>query len=98
MKNHMMVNGQLLQMNKTFAQLKEHQKIKIAEWLFEKYSEIRMARNSIPNSEEDDEIIAVAMNKIAEAKIWIPEHEVAAYYSKKKTKYAQRYEKEHQIT
>lgn len=35
MKNHQIVNGKLLQMNKTFDQLKEHQRVKIAEWLYE---------------------------------------------------------------
>ena len=92
MKNHMMVEGQLLQMNKKFAQLKEHQKVKISEWLFEKYSEIRTLRNHIPSREEDEEIIASVMDKITDAKIWIPECEIEMYYSLKKTKYAKRYE------
>lgn len=38
MKNHKMVNGKLLQTNKSFSQLKEKQKIKINGWLYDKYS------------------------------------------------------------
>lgn len=42
MKNHQIVNGKLLQMNKKFDQLKEHQRIKIAEWLYEAYKKLRV--------------------------------------------------------
>jgi len=38
MKNHMMVNGKLLQTNKKFSQLKNSQKQKINGWLYEEYS------------------------------------------------------------
>lgn len=39
MKNHRKINGQLLQTNKKFSQLKEKQKLKINEWLYEAYIE-----------------------------------------------------------
>ena len=41
MKNHMMVNGKLLQTNKTFSQLKNSQKQKINGWLYEEYEKLR---------------------------------------------------------
>ncbi len=38
MKNHITVNGKLLQTNKKFTQLKSSQKEKINLWLYEEYS------------------------------------------------------------
>ena len=37
MSKHKMVNGQLLQMNKTYKDLKNRQKDKIAGWMYEAY-------------------------------------------------------------
>lgn len=94
MKNHQVVNGKLLQNNKKFDQLKEHQRIQIAEWLFEAYKEIRTDRKQTPNGEDDAQIIGVVMEKISNAEIWIPEHEVEMYYKRKKIRYAKRFEAE----
>ena len=37
MSKHKMVNGQLLQMNKPYSQLKNKQKEKISNWMYEAY-------------------------------------------------------------
>jgi len=94
MKNHQIVNGKLLQMNKTFDHLKEHQRVQISEWLYEAYKEIRTERNRVPNREDDAHIIEAVMHKISDAEIWIPEHEIAAYYKGKKIRYSKRFEAE----
>lgn len=42
MSNHKMVNGKLLQMNKPYSQLKQKQKEKIGNWMYEEFqSEIQ---------------------------------------------------------
>ena len=97
MKNHQIVNGKLLQMNKTFDRLKEQQRVQIAEWLYEAYKEIRTERNRVPNREDDAQIIEVVIQKISDAEIWIPEHEVEMYYKGKKIRYDKRFEAENNI-
>ena len=94
MRNHQIVNGKLLQINKKFDQLKEHQRVQIAEWLYEAYKEIRTGRKRTPNREDDAQIIGAVMKKISDAEIWIPEHEVEMYYKGKKIRYAKRFEAE----
>ena len=37
MSKHKMVDGRLLQMNKSFGQLKQKQREKIAEWMYQAY-------------------------------------------------------------
>ena len=37
MSKHKMVDGRLLQMNKSFGQLKQKQREKIAEWMYQTY-------------------------------------------------------------
>ena len=97
MKNHQIVNVKLLQMSKTFDHLKEHQRVRIAEWLYEAYKEIRTERNRVPNGEDDAQIIEAVMQKISDAEIWIPEHEVVTYYKGKKIRYAKRFEAESKV-
>lgn len=94
MKNHQIVNGKLLQMNKKFDQLKEHQRVKIAEWLYKAYRDIHTEQNRVPNREDDAQIIEDVMEKISDAEIWIPEHEVEMYYKGKKIRCAKRFEAE----
>lgn len=69
MKNHQIVNGKLLQMNKKFDLLKEHQRVKIAEWLYEAYRGIHTEQNRVPNREDDAQIIEDAMEKISDTEI-----------------------------
>ena len=77
-----------------FDQLKEHQRIKIAEWLYEAYKELRVEQNRVPNGEDDAKIIGAVMKKISDAEIWIPEHEVEMYHKGKKNRYDKRFEAE----
>ena len=91
MKNHQIVNGKLLQMNKTFDHLKERQRVQISEWLYEAYKGIRTERNRVPNREDDVQIIEAVMQKISDAEIWIPGHEVEMSYKSKKIKFSQLY-------
>ena len=85
MKNHEWVNGKLLQTNKKYSQLKLKQKEKIHEWMY---------AGKFPGKKEDDEILAVVMQKIEEAEIWIPWYEVEKHYKGVKSRLNKRYKKE----
>ncbi len=39
-KNHIQINGMLLQKDKKFSALRERRKIKIAEWLYEGFRQV----------------------------------------------------------
>ena len=84
MSKHKMVNGQLLQMNKTYKDLKNRQKDKIAGWMYEAYK--RQVNDGLSN----DEAFALVMEKINEAQIWVPEYEVEQKYNSMKRRFKNR--------
>lgn len=49
-----MVNGRLLQTNKKFSALKEKQKTKIAEWIYEAYRKCYVESRKIPTKKMID--------------------------------------------
>ena len=93
-KNHKMVEGRLLQMDKKFSALKESQKTKIAEWFYEAYRKAYIECGKIPSKRENAMILQYVFQKIDEAGIWIPNREVYAYYNRRKSKLQKRLEKE----
>lgn len=93
-KNHKMVEGKLLQMDKKFSALKESQKTKIAEWFYEAYRKCYIEFGKIPNKRENEKILEYVFHKIDEARIWIPDGELYAYYNRRKRKLQKRLEKE----
>ena len=97
-KNHILINGQLLQTNKKFADLKLTQKEKINEWLYESYKNYYGYKKSYPGNGEDEQIVECVLDKITSCNIWIPEKEIYAYYQKKKNALRKRLEKELPIT
>lgn len=96
-KNHKMVDGRLLQTDKKFSALKEKQKIKIAEWIYEAYRKCYVESGKIPTKKNDSEILSYVFAKIDKAQIWIPDGEIYAYYHKRKSKLQKRLEKEFSI-
>lgn len=87
-----MIKGKLLQVNKKFSQLKDSQKEKIANWLYEEYIK---QKNTEENEKSFEEvIISEVYTKIEEAEIWIPIDEITAYYKSHINKFRKRYEKE----
>lgn len=83
-KIHKKVDGQLLQMNKTFNNLKMKQKDKITAWVFEEYKKYVTEKERIPDQEADERIIDAVLERINEAQIWIPVGEIVSYYHRKK--------------
>lgn len=84
MSKHKMVNGKLLQMNKSYKDLKNRQKDKIAGWMYEAY------KKQINEGLSNDEAFALVMDKINEAQIWVPEYEVEQKFNSMKNRFKNR--------
>ena len=56
-KIHKKTDGQLLQMNKSFNNLKMKQKDKITAWVYEEYKKYVTENEKVPDSEADEHII-----------------------------------------
>ena len=93
-KNHKIIDGRLIQTDKTFSQLKQRQKEKINEWLYTAYQNIYDKNSIAPDKRYDDNIVFAVYEKIEEAEIWIPLGEIYKYYYSRKSKYRKRYEKQ----
>ena len=84
MSKHKMVDGRLLQMDKSFGQLKQKQKEKISEWMYQAY------RKQTSEKLSDEEALQLVFDRIEEAKIWIPDHEIINRYRAKKNQFRKR--------
>ena len=96
-KIHKKTDGQLLQMNKSFNNLKMKQKDKITAWVYEEYKKYVTENEKVPDSEADDHIIDAVLDKINEAQIWIPSGEIVSYYRRKKPHLQKRLDNEKNI-
>ncbi|MDE7432642.1 MAG: hypothetical protein K2N34_12115 [Lachnospiraceae bacterium] len=83
-KIHKKMDGQLLQINKIFRNLKMKQKEKINAWIYEEYKKYVIENDRLPNSEVHERIIDTILNKINEVQIWISAGEIVSYYHRKK--------------
>ena len=93
-KNHQMVNDRLLQTDKPFSQLKQKQKEKINEWLYQEYRAISQQIGKVPDARHNDKILFSVQEKIEATEIWIPFGEVEKYFFSRKNAFRKRYEKE----
>ena len=84
MSKHKMVDGRLLQMNKSYGQLKQKQKEKISEWMYQAYR--KQVAETLPN----EEALQLVFDGIEEAKIWIPDYEIVNRYRAKKSQFRKR--------
>ena len=94
MKNHIVVDGRLVQTNKRFSDLKEKQKTKISEWSYEIYRAFFLEHGRLPRKNEDRDLLLNLQRRIDEDEIWIPGGEVAHFYYRRKNKLLKRLEKE----
>ncbi|MBE5109037.1 transposase [Bacillus thuringiensis] len=83
MKNHIKVNGKILQTNKKWLHLKQKQKEYISNTLRREYTQFVKTNPRKPRKYEHDEILHEVMNQIQEREIWIPYDEVKQYYLRK---------------
>ena len=79
-KNHKMVNGRLIQTDKSFADLKMSQREKIAGWLYEEYQSLFKANGNRYTKRLDDEILSNVYTKNEQAEIWLPYGELVRDY------------------
>ena len=84
-KIHKKIDGQLLQMNKKFSNLKMKQKDKITGWVYEEYKKYVTEHDKAPDSLADEQIVEAVLDKINEAQIWIPRWRNIRLLSKKET-------------
>jgi hypothetical protein len=75
-KIHKKIDGQLLQMNKKFSDLKMKQKDKIIGWVYEEYKKYVIEYDKVPDLLADEQIVEAVIDKINEAQIWIPDGEI----------------------
>ena len=88
MSKHLMVEGQILQMNKTYSQLKNKQKEKISNWMYEAY------KRQVKEQLSDEDALQYVFERIEKAKIWIPDYEIEKRYASKKNQFKKRLEGE----
>ena len=80
MKNHEWVDGRLLQTNKKYSHLKQKQKERIYQWMYDAYRATYMKSGKYPDDKENDQIVSAVMERIAEAEIWIPSGEIKKHF------------------
>ncbi|QQK75414.1 hypothetical protein HUG15_07330 [Salicibibacter cibarius] len=97
MKNHIKVNGKLLQTNKRFSQLKESQKNWIVAELYKLYhNKMKEKRTTRKLSQNDrDTVISTLYEQIRDREIWIPYGEVKKFAFHKTTKIVKSFEKQY---
>ena len=79
MSKHKMVDGRLLQMDKSFGQLKQKQREKIAEWMYLAY------KKQVKEELSEEDALRLVFDQIEEAQIWIPDYEIVNRYHAKKS-------------
>ena len=96
MKNHIKVNGKILQTNKRFSQLKNSQKEWIATELYKLYHDKMKERRTTRKLPPDhrDAVIASLYEQIQNREIWIPYGEVKKYVFSKTTKIVKSFKKQ----
>ncbi len=95
-KNHKMADGRLLRTDKTMRHLKSGQIEKISAWLKAEFFQTANEKQRKPTKPEIDAIVDSVYEKIEEAQIWIPYHEVRRYMSSKQTKFWNQWLKQNQ--
>ena len=84
MSKHIKVDGKLLQVNKSYKQLKNKQKMKISDWMFEAY------KKQIATGISDEEAAWYVSDKIDEAEIWVPNFNIEKKYKSMKSRFKNR--------
>ena len=84
MSRHFKAGGKLLQADKSYSQLKEKQKTKISDWMYEAY------RKQVREGLSDEEALQLVFDRIDQAEIWIPDYEIEHRYKSKKKRFESR--------
>ena len=81
-KNHVRVNGTLLQTNKKWSHLKQKQKDWIYDTIRKQHSKYLNEVNKLPEKKDKDKLIENVLLKIDERGIWLPSHELKRIINK----------------
>lgn len=92
MKNHILVDGQLLQTNKTWSQLKERQKAWIGELLRDEYMLFAQDVGRPLHKAEYGIIESRVYEQIEKRGIWIPFDEMSRYFTSKVARYTKSFQ------
>lgn len=84
-KNHEMIDGKLLQINKKYSALKLKQKEKIAEWMFQETKDFYTKKYTFPNDKQLSKVVDRVYDQIEKAEIWISYDEVFKHYKSKRS-------------
>ncbi|MDO4523641.1 MAG: NUDIX domain-containing protein, partial [Eubacteriales bacterium] len=79
---------------KSYNQLKQKQKEKIAQWMYEETRSFYERTGDFPVANNKEAVIEAVYNRIEEADIWIPYGEIASRYQGKCVKLCERIKKE----
>lgn len=80
------MNGQLLQMDKKYSALKQKQKEKIGQWMYDETLVFYNENHKMPMGHRSDDIVDKVYKRITDEQIWIPYNEIYKQYIKRKTK------------
>jgi hypothetical protein len=94
-KNHIRVNGRLLQTNKKFSALKLRQKESIAFLLRSKTISLMLEHQRQLRRSEREQVLQETLNAIEQKGIWIPNCEVRRYYDSRIQRYYKSFYKQH---
>ena len=78
--HHSLAYKQQKQPNKTYKDLKQKQKMKIADWMFRETCIFYKENGEIPNEEVAKQIIGRIYEKLKSLAIWVPYEEVYRAY------------------
>jgi len=84
MSKHIKVDGKLLQVNKSYSQLKNKQKMKITDWMYEAY------KKQMSEGISNEEAVWYVREKIDEAQIWVPNFDIEKKYNSMKGRFKKR--------
>lgn len=85
--------GNCFRQIKKYSQLKEKQKEKTAEWLFQETKEYYINNSIYPSGEQLYEIVNAVYDRVEAEGIWIPYEEVVKHYRSKLSAIKKRIEK-----
>lgn len=87
MKNHHIRNGQLVQTNKKWNQLKQNQREWISHALKERYVNHLLQNNGVVTPAECETMLQEVTALLDEKLIWLPEKELRNYFNSRKVKW-----------
>ena len=84
MSKHIKVDSKLLQVNKGYKQLKNKQKVKISDWMYEAY------KKQVSEGISNEDAVWYVRQKIDEAQIWYPNFDIEQKYNSMKKRFKNR--------